>query len=696
MFKFWPGEFTHQATGLAVAVKRFKAPPVGEDGAYMVRDVMQELSTTLHLNSEKRTPLLLDAFYINKVPVLVFQLWGHSLTHLMRKGTVTSCGLQDIVRQSLEGLQILSQHSIVHFDIKPCNLLMKFTNPAPSQEFELKLADFGIAMSTQHAEETRPNTRYLQCWPYKCPELILGSYDMGCPSDMWSMGCVMYFIASDGTPLFDPNGCYHGLDCKNQINEILRIRPEGMDVFQTLPRWHSYIGSLLNPTRKNIDLPPPVRTSLMKDGKHLLESMLLPRPQDRIVPAKALAHDFFCRKQQDDATITSGSQPRENSEAAHMTLFADGSKNTTFQGERAPWKMLMGDLQPEVLEYLQEDEFLKADTETLQRYEWDSFDEPTQPENKKLSCRQLGCKIIISGGLGSPCSQHLHALRIDKPFPLQRTAKWVLAWKQKNGKAIQTLGRMVVERMQSLSCTQRNQNGNHAMVTPVDEWCLTGGNLFLTQAGGNLLEDAHVDGGAGVLHMGMTLFGNRSLRAWNSSQKPPRMSGSQPRVPEVVGKVLDLPQVPGTVFLSNSASFRHQVQHGPSENLTTFGALTDMSVSIMVRSCLFPHARSRCAAGVPSPRPVFQGIAEVIAQWMSQETLVFPDLSEVMQATPEMKLPSSIPVAPPEGECSTGGSAKSAGKKSRKRKHSTHTPRHPLKRKPQCKDGARKSFSRSK
>ena len=65
-----------------------------------------------------------------------------------------------------------------------------------------------------------------------------------------------------------------------------------------------------------------------------------------------------------------------------------------------------------------------------------------------------------------------------------------------------------------------------------------------------------VDGGAGCLHFGITLYGNRKLKCWTAE-----------------GRKFELRQEPGTVWMSCSSSFRHQAEHEfcESTELLTFG-----------------------------------------------------------------------------------------------------------------------------
>ena len=98
------------------------------------------------------------------------------------------------------------------------------------------------------------------------------------------------------------------------------------------------------------------------------------------------------------------------------------------------------------------------------------------------------------------------------------------------------------------------------------------------------------DGGDGVVHMGMALFGKRGLNCW--AEGGPKTSTAPAMVLEQSHR-----------FLFCSSAFRHQVKHRPCDQteLASLGHLQDLSVSVMFRSTLFPYNRSRLAQSTPSP-----------------------------------------------------------------------------------------------
>ncbi|GBF89221.1 serine threonine kinase family [Raphidocelis subcapitata] len=107
-------------------------------------------------------------------------------------------------QQMLQAVAIVHEMRIVHSDLKPANYLLV--------EGQLKLIDFGIAKAiggdtTSIARESQVGTLN-----YMSPEAILGGSNnilgaepmkVGRPSDIWSLGCILYQMVFGRTPFAD-------------------------------------------------------------------------------------------------------------------------------------------------------------------------------------------------------------------------------------------------------------------------------------------------------------------------------------------------------------------------------------------------------------------------------------------------------------------------------------------------------------
>jgi serine/threonine protein kinase len=93
--------------------------------------------------------------------------------------------VRSYTKQTLEGLQYLHEHNIIHRDIKGDNILL-------DTEGTIKLADFGCSRkldeicSKTHGCNTMVGTPY-----WMAPEVIAGDKGYGFGADIWSVGCTV-------------------------------------------------------------------------------------------------------------------------------------------------------------------------------------------------------------------------------------------------------------------------------------------------------------------------------------------------------------------------------------------------------------------------------------------------------------------------------------------------------------------------
>eukprot|EP00042_Codosiga_hollandica_P032646 m.210851 g.210851 ORF g.210851 m.210851 type:complete len:131 (+) comp53967_c0_seq1:414-806(+) len=101
-----------------------------------------------------------------------------TLDSLISQALATS-HVREITTQLLKGLDFLHGQRIVHFDLKPLNILI-------SQNV-LKIADFGKALRLDDTP-VRANTGTPS---YAAPEALRRDSPASCKSDIWSLGCVV-------------------------------------------------------------------------------------------------------------------------------------------------------------------------------------------------------------------------------------------------------------------------------------------------------------------------------------------------------------------------------------------------------------------------------------------------------------------------------------------------------------------------
>jgi serine/threonine protein kinase len=128
-------------------------------------------------------------------------LEGGTLRELLGRGALEESVLVRYARQLVLGMAHLHTRLVVHRDLKCDNLLLS------KDRQELKVADFGLALKLASADETvegRAGT-----WEWQAPEVLLKK-QCGLKSDVWSLGCSVWEMASAKRPwayLLDEQGC---------------------------------------------------------------------------------------------------------------------------------------------------------------------------------------------------------------------------------------------------------------------------------------------------------------------------------------------------------------------------------------------------------------------------------------------------------------------------------------------------------
>jgi len=123
-----------------------------------------------------------------------------------RRGKVKERELWSIFIQTCQGVKALHEKNILHRDLKPQNILLTLTG-------RVKIADFGCSkvMKANLLALTQCGTPY-----YMSPELWRNE-PYGKASDIWSLGCILYHIASNRPP-------FDGYSMKDLSNRILHAR----------------------------------------------------------------------------------------------------------------------------------------------------------------------------------------------------------------------------------------------------------------------------------------------------------------------------------------------------------------------------------------------------------------------------------------------------------------------------------------
>lgn len=126
-----------------------------------------------------------------------------------------------IVRSVAEGLRFASSRGLVHRDIKPANILVSNTG-------QVKLIDLGLALQAESEDErvTRDGTT-VGTVDYMSPEQARDSRATNERSDMYSLGCTLYFLLT-GSPPFPGGNLADKLSrhCTEPAPDPRKLRPD--------------------------------------------------------------------------------------------------------------------------------------------------------------------------------------------------------------------------------------------------------------------------------------------------------------------------------------------------------------------------------------------------------------------------------------------------------------------------------------
>lgn len=122
---------------------------------------------------------------------LVFELLSLNLYEFLSKNDFEGLSIPLIRRitvQMLMALKTVHSVGIIHCDLKPDNILLKFENKS-----SIKIIDFGSACQEGHKV-----FEYIQSRFYRAPEIVLeAGYDKAI--DIWSVGCILYELLTGNT-----------------------------------------------------------------------------------------------------------------------------------------------------------------------------------------------------------------------------------------------------------------------------------------------------------------------------------------------------------------------------------------------------------------------------------------------------------------------------------------------------------------
>lgn len=122
---------------------------------------------------------------------------GDLLGYVLKNGCVSENQSRVWTRQLALGLQYLHELEITHRDIKCENVLL-------TANYNVKLSDFGFArFCVDDNDEPILSETYCGSMSYAAPEILRGKPYLPKPSDLWSLGVVLFVMLNKSMPFDD-------------------------------------------------------------------------------------------------------------------------------------------------------------------------------------------------------------------------------------------------------------------------------------------------------------------------------------------------------------------------------------------------------------------------------------------------------------------------------------------------------------
>lgn len=130
-------------------------------------------------------------------PFIIMELvGGETLDAVVARGAFPFADFLLLARQTLEGLAAAHQAGLFHRDLKPGNIMLKYS---ATNSLQVKIVDFGIALST-HEIQARGGAVF----PGEPPPVIIGTVEFVAPErfehhpisergELYSLGCIFYY-----------------------------------------------------------------------------------------------------------------------------------------------------------------------------------------------------------------------------------------------------------------------------------------------------------------------------------------------------------------------------------------------------------------------------------------------------------------------------------------------------------------------
>jgi len=179
---------TDPTSSQTVALKVIKLAPLGELASTVVKNLLEESAASKVLNSQNIAPLYgseeADGFFCASSEYVQ----GNSVaTMLTRKEGFSIWDLQDIARQTCQGLDHAHANNLAHYTLEPAKIMV-------SWDGTVKILGFGI--STMSAFAAQASGKPPGVLHYMSPEQLQGD-PVSAASNIFSLGAIFYEMVTE-------------------------------------------------------------------------------------------------------------------------------------------------------------------------------------------------------------------------------------------------------------------------------------------------------------------------------------------------------------------------------------------------------------------------------------------------------------------------------------------------------------------